>query len=203
MVTVLNIDRFPRFVAIQPTLLLIKPRMLYIGWCKRYFYCISINPLSRSAGSHLIPVMWIFPDIFPDIYGRSRHTYFVVIDGLLRSLPIKGSQTRRAVSEMEVVTMSCVLGGSVSNLYAFLAARHKLFPGYKEHGLHSIKGQLVMFTSEQVSTFSWRIRTPSLLSDTNSRQHRVQWMFNIKSNACSAQIAHRSVSGGVELFLLR
>lgn len=41
------------------------------------------------------------------------------------------------------------LGGSISNLYAFLAARHKMFPNYKEKGLQSIKGQLVMFTSDQ------------------------------------------------------
>lgn len=41
-------------------------------------------------------------------------------------------------------------GGSVSNLYAFLAARHHKFPQYKEKGLSSIPGQLVMFTSEQV-----------------------------------------------------
>ncbi|XP_060848269.1 glutamate decarboxylase isoform X1 [Rhopalosiphum padi] len=40
-------------------------------------------------------------------------------------------------------------GGSISNMYAFLAARHKMFPGYKEQGLHSIKGQLVMYTSNQ------------------------------------------------------
>ncbi|CAH0766030.1 unnamed protein product [Bemisia tabaci] len=40
-------------------------------------------------------------------------------------------------------------GGSISNLYAFLAARHKMFPGYKKNGLHSIKGHLVMFTSDQ------------------------------------------------------
>ncbi|GLV46377.1 Glutamic acid decarboxylase 1 [Carabus blaptoides fortunei] len=40
-------------------------------------------------------------------------------------------------------------GGSISNLYAFLAARHKMFPNYKEKGLQSIKGQLVMFTSDQ------------------------------------------------------
>ncbi|XP_065218771.1 glutamate decarboxylase [Planococcus citri] len=38
-------------------------------------------------------------------------------------------------------------GGSISNLYAFLSARHRMFPGYKEKGLNSIKGQLVMFTS--------------------------------------------------------
>ncbi|KAI5726547.1 hypothetical protein M8J76_004610 [Diaphorina citri] len=40
-------------------------------------------------------------------------------------------------------------GGSISNLYAFLAARHKMFPTYKEKGLSAIKGQLVMFTSDQ------------------------------------------------------
>lgn len=41
-------------------------------------------------------------------------------------------------------------GGSISNLYAFLAARHKMFPYYKEKGLSAIGGQLVMFTSDQV-----------------------------------------------------
>ncbi|KYN22051.1 Glutamate decarboxylase [Trachymyrmex cornetzi] len=40
-------------------------------------------------------------------------------------------------------------GGSISNLYAFLAARHKMFPYYKEKGLSAIGGQLVMFTSDQ------------------------------------------------------
>ncbi|KAL0809488.1 hypothetical protein ABMA28_011035 [Loxostege sticticalis] len=40
-------------------------------------------------------------------------------------------------------------GGSVSNLYAFLAARHHKFPQYKEKGLSSIPGHLVMFTSDQ------------------------------------------------------
>ncbi|CAG9835373.1 unnamed protein product [Diabrotica balteata] len=41
-------------------------------------------------------------------------------------------------------------GGSISNLYAFLAARHKMFPNYKEKGIATIQGQLVMFTSDQV-----------------------------------------------------
>ena len=41
-------------------------------------------------------------------------------------------------------------GGSISNLYAFLAARHKMFPQYKERGLAAVGGQLVMFTSDQV-----------------------------------------------------
>lgn len=40
-------------------------------------------------------------------------------------------------------------GGSISNLYAFLAARHRLFPNYKEHGAKCLPGELVMFTSEQ------------------------------------------------------
>lgn len=40
-------------------------------------------------------------------------------------------------------------GGSISNLYAFLAARHKMFPGYKEHGPRGLPGDLCMFTSDQ------------------------------------------------------
>lgn len=40
-------------------------------------------------------------------------------------------------------------GGSISNLYAFLAARHKMFPQYKEQGSRVIPGELVMFTSDQ------------------------------------------------------
>ncbi|XP_054709098.1 glutamate decarboxylase-like [Uloborus diversus] len=38
-------------------------------------------------------------------------------------------------------------GGSISNLYATLVARHKLFPSYKQKGLMGL-GQLVMYTSE-------------------------------------------------------
>lgn len=40
-------------------------------------------------------------------------------------------------------------GGSIANLYAFLCARHKMFPGYKEHGPRILKGDLVIFTSDQ------------------------------------------------------
>ncbi|XP_014240613.1 glutamate decarboxylase [Cimex lectularius] len=40
-------------------------------------------------------------------------------------------------------------GGSISNLYAFLAARHHMFPDYKDKGQASIGAQLVMFTSDQ------------------------------------------------------
>uniref|UniRef100_A0A6A7G8R8 Glutamate decarboxylase-like n=1 Tax=Hirondellea gigas TaxID=1518452 RepID=A0A6A7G8R8_9CRUS len=38
-------------------------------------------------------------------------------------------------------------GGSISNLYACMVARHKMFPQYKEQGLRVLPGQLVMFTS--------------------------------------------------------
>lgn len=38
-------------------------------------------------------------------------------------------------------------GGSVSNLYAVMAARHKMFPNYKSMGLKALP-QLVMYTSE-------------------------------------------------------
>uniref|UniRef100_A0A336MQR1 CSON003354 protein n=1 Tax=Culicoides sonorensis TaxID=179676 RepID=A0A336MQR1_CULSO len=40
-------------------------------------------------------------------------------------------------------------GGSISNLYAFLAARHKMFPMYKEKGPKCLPGELCMFTSDQ------------------------------------------------------
>ncbi|XP_055528972.1 glutamate decarboxylase [Wyeomyia smithii] len=40
-------------------------------------------------------------------------------------------------------------GGSIANLYAFLAARHRMFPDYKEHGARALPGELVMFTSDQ------------------------------------------------------
>lgn len=42
-------------------------------------------------------------------------------------------------------------GGSISNLYAALAARHKMFPEYKEKGLRALPGELCMFTSSHVS----------------------------------------------------
>lgn len=44
----------------------------------------------------------------------------------------------------------CGAGGAISNLYAVMIARHKLFPDYKEKGLKSLP-QLVLFTSEHVS----------------------------------------------------
>lgn len=42
-------------------------------------------------------------------------------------------------------------GGSISNLYAVMCARHKMFPQYKEKGLAAIPGELVMFTSVHVN----------------------------------------------------
>ncbi|XP_015918434.1 glutamate decarboxylase [Parasteatoda tepidariorum] len=39
-------------------------------------------------------------------------------------------------------------GGSISNLYACLCARHKMFPDYKQKGLISLGQQLVIYTSE-------------------------------------------------------
>ena len=44
-------------------------------------------------------------------------------------------------------------GGSVSNLYAAMAARHKMFPDYKTKGLRALPGELVMFTSAHVMFF--------------------------------------------------
>ncbi|XP_063603721.1 glutamate decarboxylase-like [Penaeus indicus] len=38
-------------------------------------------------------------------------------------------------------------GGSISNLYAALVARHRMFPEYKKKGLRALPGELCMFTS--------------------------------------------------------
>ncbi|UXI17985.1 hypothetical protein NH340_JMT03928 [Sarcoptes scabiei] len=39
-------------------------------------------------------------------------------------------------------------GGAISNLYAVIVARQKMFPEYKTNGLLALKQQLVLFTSE-------------------------------------------------------
>ena len=45
-------------------------------------------------------------------------------------------------------------GGSISNMYALMIARHKLYPQHKAHGMRAIKGQLIMYTSKHVRIFS-------------------------------------------------
>ena len=42
-------------------------------------------------------------------------------------------------------------GGSISNMYALMIARHKMFPQHKSHGMRAIKGQLIMYTSKHPS----------------------------------------------------
>jgi len=39
-------------------------------------------------------------------------------------------------------------GGSISNMYALMIARHKMYPQHKAHGMRAIKGQLIMYTSK-------------------------------------------------------
>ena len=41
-------------------------------------------------------------------------------------------------------------GGSISNMYALMIARHKIFPQHKKYGMRAIKGQLIMYTSQHV-----------------------------------------------------
>ena len=44
-------------------------------------------------------------------------------------------------------------GGSISNLYGLLCARHKFFPDYKTKGSHAINQEkIAIYTSAQVST---------------------------------------------------
>ena len=41
-------------------------------------------------------------------------------------------------------------GGSISNMYALMIARHQLYPQHKKYGMRAIKGQLMMYTSQHV-----------------------------------------------------
>lgn len=43
-------------------------------------------------------------------------------------------------------------GGAISNLYSIIVARHKMFPECKSKGMRGLPQQLVIFTSEHVST---------------------------------------------------
>ena len=42
-------------------------------------------------------------------------------------------------------------GGSISNMYALIIARHKHFPEHKEKGMAAIKSALICYTSKHVS----------------------------------------------------
>ena len=48
-------------------------------------------------------------------------------------------------------------GGSISNLYAVLVARHHLFPQAKSKGLHELP-KLIVFTSEHVKYISFSFK---------------------------------------------
>jgi glutamate decarboxylase len=50
-------------------------------------------------------------------------------------------------------------GGTISNLYAVLAARYRKYPRVKSEGLQSLPGPLVMFTSEHVREISFEIQS--------------------------------------------
>lgn len=43
-------------------------------------------------------------------------------------------------------------GGAISNLYSLIVARHKMFPQCKSTGMRGLDKQLVLFTSEHVSS---------------------------------------------------
>ena len=54
-------------------------------------------------------------------------------------------------------------GGSVSNMYALMIARHKAFPQHKKYGMRAIKGQLIMYTSQHVNSFVFDSSNPNLV----------------------------------------
>ena len=47
-------------------------------------------------------------------------------------------------------------GGSISNMYALIIARHRFYPQHKHHGMRAIKEHLVVYTSEDVRIFSFQ-----------------------------------------------
>ena len=58
-------------------------------------------------------------------------------------------------------------GGSISNMYALMIARHKMFPQHKSHGMRAIKGQLIMYTSKHVSHIYIRGCSASLIKNNH------------------------------------
>lgn len=158
MVAVLNIDRFPRFVAIQPTLILNKPKMLYIGWCKQYFYCISINPHLRSFHSCNAAF-----SRYISRYLRSISTY--VFRGDRRILTLSADQR-------EPNEASCIGNGSGNDVLCFRwfriqsvrlpCCQTQTVPRLQgaRLALHQGPACHVHFWTGQW-TFSWRNRTPS------------------------------------------
>ena len=45
-------------------------------------------------------------------------------------------------------------GGSISNMYALIIARHRYYPNHKHHGMRAILEHLIVYTSEEVSFIS-------------------------------------------------
>ena len=43
-------------------------------------------------------------------------------------------------------------GGSISNMYALIIARHKMFPGHKERGMMALGSQPICYTSSHVGS---------------------------------------------------
>ena len=68
-------------------------------------------------------------------------------------------------------------GGSISNMYAIIIARHKLFPDHKEKGMMALDSQPVCYTSKHVSKVQVETREVSVLSraTTPSRELPQPW----------------------------
>lgn len=87
-------------------------------------------------------------------------------------------------------------GGAISNLYSVIVARQKLFPEYKTKGLRALPSQLVLFTSEHVSSMklSWNIST---------RAATIPGPGLGPSGTCQISLVRMRVSGQINLFLER
>ena len=61
-------------------------------------------------------------------------------------------------------------GGSISNMYALIIARHKMFPGHKERGMMGLASQPVCYTSKHVSTVQFSIHLIDTLRSLDNWQ---------------------------------
>lgn len=92
-------------------------------------------------------------------------------------------------------------GGSISNMYALIIARHKLFPRHKQEGTKAIPGQLICYTSEQCH-YSIRGGAASIgIGSDNCREVACDSRGRMDPAALEAMILEDKASGHLPFFV--
>ena len=134
----------------SPTLL--QPTVLWAG------HCFSRGRMAYGSSQHQHvsnmkkrDLEWI--NMLTVSSSSHRFTYEIApIFILMEHIVLK--KMRQCIGWQDEGDSILAPGGAISNLYAVMIARHKMFPEFKEKGLRSLP-QLVLFTSEHVSRTSW------------------------------------------------